>query len=147
MDGQPSIERAKIMAGFIKENRPMGKLSHVDQLSVHKMRRALENPHDEFAKTQQILAQEFSRFYRKRNLIVHSGRVLDHDIEQTADKLLPLVANGIDQIFIADMQYGISPTALAAKVKFRAGCLPEKGGPDEHRLVELLEPEKKSDST
>lgn len=136
-----SIERARLMIRVINEEKNFSYLEQVDQLSIAKMREALENPSAVFDRTQKILEREFLRLYRKRNLIVHSGRALEHGIESIADKVVPLLINGIDQLLIASIQHDLDPKAMAASVAFKALHLSSCGNSTKYLICDLLEVE------
>lgn len=76
-----------------------------------------------------------------RNLIVRSGRVLDHGIDSLAEKVRPLLMAGIDQILIAQLQHNMGAQELAASIEYKARNLSEDAREAGTKLWNLLEPE------
>ncbi|MDU0479748.1 hypothetical protein QVA66_10935 [Staphylococcus chromogenes] len=117
---QSSFERAKVMLQIILKKLPTEKMAEKDLLAIRKMAKAFADPGRAFARTVEILTHEFSRLYRKRNLIVHAGYIADRGIDSLAEKLIPVLVAAIDQMLVAELQYQTSPKHLAAKVEFRS---------------------------
>lgn len=134
-----SIERAKLMAEAIQQKRDFSLLDLPDQLAIQKMLEALENPSAVFNRTHEILKREFQRMYRKRNLIVHSGRAVENGIESLADKVIPLLIIGIDQLLIANIQHDLEPKSLAASVEFKSLHLTPIRNSVSYSILDLLE--------
>lgn len=138
-NAEASIERAKLMESVILERNDFYLLDPVDQLAIGKMQEAFNNPSEIFERTSGILQREFQRLYRKRNLIVHSGRVVGNGIESVADKVIPLLVNGIDQLLIASIQHDLDPKNLAASVAFKSLHLGQAGNSRNYSILDLLE--------
>lgn len=136
-----SVERVRLMKSLIESSADLTGLSEVDQLAVDKMRTALREPKRTFDRTQEILQGEFLRMYRKRNLVVHSGRAVEVGIESLAGKIVPLLVNGIDQILIASLQFGLDPKALAAAIEFNVLHLRNPSDSSRAQIFDLLEEE------
>lgn len=134
-----SIIRSKLMEGVILERKDFDLLDHVDRLAIEKMQEAFNNPNRIFDRTSEILQREFQRLYRKRNLIVHSGRAVGNGIESITDKVIPLLINGIDQLLIASIQHEMDPKNLAASVAFKSLHLDRAGNSKKYTLLDLLE--------
>ncbi|PQM73964.1 hypothetical protein [Corynebacterium sp. J010B-136] len=134
-----SAERAKMMANLIKDEENFELLAEVDRLAIRKMHVALTKPGEVFDRTQKILAREFQRLYRKRNLFVHGGRAVEHGIDSIDEKVVPLLVNGIDQLLIANIQYGLDPQAFAASIAFKASHLAPDGRSDTYAILDLLD--------
>lgn len=132
-----SIDRAKLMSEVITKRDSFDCLNQTDRLAIDKMREAIDHPNAVFDRTRKILTREFQRMYRKRNLIVHSGRAVENGIESVTDKVIPLLVNGIDQLLIANIQYGLDPKKLAALVDFKSQHLGE--GAKSYSVLDLLE--------
>ncbi|MCQ4615064.1 hypothetical protein [Corynebacterium pseudogenitalium] len=132
-----SIDRAKLMSEAITKQDSFDRLNQTDRLAIDKMREAIDHPNAVFDRTRNILTREFQRMYRKRNLIVHSGRAVENGIESVTDKVIPLLVNGIDQLLIANIQHGLDPKKLAALVDFKSQHLGERSKSDS--LLDLLE--------
>lgn len=137
-----SLQRSQLMARAILDGCDVTKLDCPDQIAVSKMRDALANQKAVFERTRTILTREFLRMYRKRNLIVHSGRVLEHGIDSISVKLKPLLMAGIDQILIARLQHNLGPQELAALIEYNVRNLPRDGGHPGPALWNLLEPDR-----
>lgn len=133
-----SSERIRAMSELLESGERFPDLSAVDRLAIEKMRVALSAPLKYFNKTRELLTTEFRRLYRKRNLIVHSGKALDFGIETTAERMTPLIVNGVDQILIGEIQHDLDPIEFAAQVRFAADHLPASGGGRDYPLFELL---------
>ncbi|MCQ9343695.1 hypothetical protein [Corynebacterium kozikiae] len=138
-DSEQSIDRSRLMAKIILEKNHFERLDQPDQLAINKMREALEKPNSVFQRTCEILKREFQRMYRKRNLIVHSGRAVENGIESVADKVIPLLINGIDQLLIANIQHNLDPKTLAASVEFKSRHLEQVGNSKSYSILDLLE--------
>lgn len=139
MEMEQSIERSKRMAELVLDGSEFGLLDEVDQLAIDRMRDALQNPKEVFGRTCKILRREFLRLYRKRNLIVHSGRAVEHGLESVAEKVVPLLINGIDQLLIANIQNELDPKSLAASIAFKASHLEPVGMSKKYSILDLLE--------
>lgn len=129
------------MAEAIVQGKSFNDLNQTDQLAVEKMRAALQRPGETFDRTFQILKREFQRMYRKRNLVVHSGQAVEKGIESLADKAIPLLVNGIDQLLIASIQYDYDPKELAASIEYKARHLNDAGNSRTFSILDLLEVE------
>ena len=140
-DATNSLERSHAMAVAILDECNTSLLDHPDQIAVEKMQDALLNQKRVFERTVSILQREFLRMYRKRNLIVHSGRVLDHGTDSLAEKVRPLLMAGIDQILIAQLQHNMGAQELAASIEYKARNLSEDAREAGTKLWNLLEPE------
>lgn len=136
---EASIIRSKLMEGVILERKDFDLLDHVDRLAIEKMQEAFNNPNRIFDRMSEILQREFQRLYRKRNLIVHSGRAVGNGIESITDKVIPLLINGIDQLLIASIQHEMDPKNLAASVAFKSLHLDRAGNSKKYTLLDLLE--------
>lgn len=138
-NSETSLKRSKLMEKLIYEKESFDLLDQPDQLAIKKMLQALEDPSKVFDRTYKILKREFQRMYRKRNLIVHSGKAVEHGIESIADKVIPLLINGIDQLLIANIQHDKDPKSLAATIQFKSLHLGQKGNSTSYSILDLLE--------
>lgn len=138
---EPSIDRAKLISRAILEEKDFSLLDQTDQLAIEKIREAIENLISVFDRTYSILKREFQRLYRKRNLIVHSGRAVESGIESVSDKVVPLLINGIDQLLIGLLQMDLDPKGLAANIEFKASHLQQQGNSQSYSILDLLETE------
>lgn len=138
-NSEKSIDRSILMAQAILGGNNFSRLDEPDLLAIQKMREALENPSAVFDRAFEILKREFQRLYRKRNLIVHSGRVVENGIESVADKILPPLVNGLDQLLVANLQRNVDPKALAASVEFKSLHLGRGGNSKRYSILGLLE--------
>lgn len=136
-----SLQRSQLMARAILGECDVTRLDCPDQIAVEKMRVALTGQKAVFERTKAILQREFLRMYRKRNLIVHSGRVLEHGIDSISVKVKPLLMAGIDQILIARLQHNVGPQELAALVEYNVRSLPRNASDHGVALWNLLEPD------
>lgn len=135
-DTKTSLGRAEIMEKFIQNKESFPNLPARDRLSVEKIRAALHNPKKSFDNVTEILELEFLRMYRKRNLIVHSGQTVEFGIDSLANNIIPVLIAGIDQILIANLQRGMTPSELSAQIEFRSLHL---GMDPEFTLANLLD--------
>lgn len=140
-NAEGSLQRSQLMSQAILAGCDVAKSDYPDQIAVAKMQDALANQKSVFERTQAILAREFSRMYRKRNLIVHSGRVLEHGIDSLSTNVRPLLMAGIDQILIAKLQHNVGPQELAAMIEYKVRNLPRNAGYSGLALWNLLEPD------
>lgn len=124
------------MEKFIQNKESFPNLPARDRLSVEKIRAALHNPKKSFDNVTEILELEFLRMYRKRNLIVHSGQTVEFGIDSLANNIIPVLIAGIDQILIANLQRGMTPSELSAQIEFRSLHL---GMDPEFTLANLLD--------
>lgn len=138
-DSELSADRIRLMGEVICKEDSFELLDPRDQLAIRKIRETVENPAAAFSRTRDILKREFLRMYRKRNLIVHGGRVLDDGVDSDADKVIPLLIAGIDQLLIANIQYGLDPKALAGAIRFKSRHLVKDGNSKIYSIWGLLD--------
>lgn len=69
-----NIDRAQLFQKHVQSAPPLA-LDPVDSLALDRVRPALSNPRGEVEKITGILTREFTRLYRKRNMIVHGGQI------------------------------------------------------------------------
>lgn len=138
-DCETNLERAKHFQ-LLAFRRPDLTLADVtDNLALRRVRPALQNPRQEIINIAEILTREFSRLYRKRNMVVHGGQIHETNLHSISETLTPLIGAGIDRIVHAELQFGVPPIELSATAEARVDYLrpttPDSGG----GLLDLLE--------
>ena len=107
-DCASNIERAKLFQ-MLAFTRPALTLTNVtDNLALQRVRPALQNPRREITNIAEILTREFTRLYRKRNMVVHGGQIRGANLHSISETLTPLIGAGIDRIVNAELQFGVS---------------------------------------
>lgn len=134
-----NIDRAKLFQGLALRE-PALKLNDVaDQLALERVRPALQNPKQEVTKIADILTREFTRLYRKRNMIVHGGQIHGANLHSISDTLTPLIGTAIDRIVHAEIKFGVSPIRLSAIAEARLDYLKPVTPDSTGGLLDLLE--------
>jgi hypothetical protein len=136
---ETNIERAKLFQ-MLAFNRPDLTLTNAtDNLALQRVRPALQNPRQEVTNIAEILTREFTRLYRKRNMVVHGGQIRGANLHSISETLTPLIGAGIDRIVHAQLQFGVPPIELSAMAEARVEYLrpPESGSGG--GLLDLLE--------
>lgn len=111
----------------------------VDDLALQRIRPMLTNPRREMEKIVTILTREFTRLYRKRNMVVHNGQIHDTNLHAVSDTVTPLIGAGIDRIISVGLKREIRPIELSAMAQARLHYLTPAniGGSD--GVLDLLE--------
>lgn len=117
-DQGTNLARAKIFqCRAANDAEPIEFSTDNDSLALKRMRPALTDPSGEIEKMRTVLRREFTRFYRKRNLIVHAGQTRDQTLHSVSERLTPLIGAGIDRIVDAGLAHGTTPIQLAVNVE------------------------------
>jgi hypothetical protein len=96
---ETNIERAKLFQ-MLAINRPDLTLTNAtDNLALQRVRPALLNARQEVTNIAEILTREFTRLYRKRNMVVHGGQIRGAYLHSISETLTPLIGAGIDRSF------------------------------------------------
>lgn len=140
LGGCPSnIERAKLFQ-MLAFTRPELTLTNVtDNLALQRVRPALQNPRQQITKIAEILTREFTRLYRKRNMIVHGGQIRGANLHSISETLTPLIGAGIDRIVHAELQFDVLPIELSAIAEARVDYLIPTASSSDGGLLDLLE--------
>ncbi|SIN17553.1 Uncharacterised protein [Mycobacteroides abscessus subsp. abscessus] len=136
---ETNIERAKLFQ-ILAFNRPdLILASSTDNLALQRVRPALQNPRQEVNNVTDILSREFTRLYRKRNMVVHGGQIRGANLHSISETLTPLIGAGIDRIVHAQLQFGIPPIELSAMAEARVDYLSPTTSDSGGGLLDLLE--------
>jgi hypothetical protein len=134
-----NIERAKLFQ-LLAFTRPNLTLSNVtDNLALQRVRPVLQNPRREITNIAEILTREFTRLYRKRNMVVHGGQIHGTNLQSISETLTPLIGAGIDRIVHAELQFGVTPIELSAIAEARVDYLSPTASQSSGGLLDLLE--------
>jgi hypothetical protein len=134
-----NIERAKLFQ-MLAFNRPDLTLTNViDNVALQRVRPALQNPRREVTNIAEILTREFTRLYRKRNMVVHGGQIRGANLHSISETLTPLIGAGIDRIVHAQLQFGVSPIELSAMAEAGVDYLSPTTSNSGGGLLDLLE--------
>lgn len=82
-----------------------------DNLALDRIRPALRDPQREILRIGNILRREFTRLYRKRNMIVHGGQIHESNLAPISETMTPLSGAGIDRF----VHVGLSDRAAAGR--------------------------------
>jgi hypothetical protein len=138
-DCESNIERAKLFQ-MLAFTRPGLTLTNVtDNLALQRVRPALQNPRREITNIAEILTREFTRLYRKRNMVVHGGQIRGANLHSISETLTPLIGAGIDRIVHAELQFGVPPIELSAIAEARVDYLSPTTSGSGGGLLDLLE--------
>lgn len=133
-------ERAKIMQRTAMcRDGPLPLSQETDNLALARIRPALTDPKSEISKIKAILAREFMRLYRKRNLIAHAGHTNEETLHLTSEIMTPLIGAGIDRIAYAGLKYDIQPIELSATLEARIPYLTPATAAAAGNLIDLFE--------
>ncbi|MEC4765141.1 integrase [Mycobacterium sherrisii] len=136
---ETNIERAKRfqVLAFARPNLALANVT--DNLALQRVRPALQNPRREITNIVDILTREFTRLYRKRNMVVHGGQIHGANLHSISDTLTPLIGAGIDRIVNAELQFGVPPIELSAISEARVDYLRPTTSDSGGGLLDLLE--------
>lgn len=140
LDGcESNIERARLfqMLAFARPDLTLTDVT--DNLALQRMRPALQNPRREVTNVAEILTREFTRLYRKRNMVVHGGQIRGANLHSISETLTPLIGAGIDRIVHAELQFGVPPIELSAMAEARVDYLSPPVSGSGGGLLDLLE--------
>ncbi len=136
---ETNIERARLFQ-MMAFNRPSLALTNAtDNLALQRIRPALHNPRKEVTRVAEILTREFTRLYRKRNMIVHGGQIRGANLHSISETLTPLIGAGVDRIVHAQLHFGIAPIQLSATAEARIDYLSPTSPSSDGGLLDLLE--------
>lgn len=133
-----NLDRAKLFQQHLHSNPPLN-LNAMDTLALDRIRPALANPRGEIEKITDILTREFTRLYRKRNMIVHGGQIQESSLHSLSETLAPLIGAGIDRVVHVGLKYNVRPIELSAIAETRTHYLAPSTPTDAGKLLELLE--------
>ncbi len=122
----------------LQSNPPLA-LSAVDGLAIGRVRPALSNPRAEVEKITDILTREFTRLYRKRNMIVHGAQIQESSLHSLSETLAPLIGAGIDRVVHVGLKFEVPPIELSAIADSRLHYLTPSSPTDPGNLLEMLE--------
>jgi hypothetical protein len=140
LDGcQTNIERAKLFQMLAFTRADLTLTNATDSLALQRVRPALQNPRQEITNIAEILTREFTRLYRKRNMVVHGGQIHGANLHSISETLTPLIGAGIDRIVHAELQFGVPPIELSAIAEARVDYLSPTASDSGGGLLDLLE--------
>ena len=140
LDGcQTNIERAKLFQMLAFTRPDLTLTNATDSLALQRVRPALQNPRQEITNIAEILTREFTRLYRKRNMVVHGGQIHGANLHSISETLTPLIGAGIDRIVHAELQFGVPPIELSAIAEARVDYLSPTASDSGGGLLDLLE--------
>lgn len=134
-----NIARARLFQAHACANPTIDLGSETDNLALARIRPALTNPRQEVERITEILTREFTRLYRKRNMIVHGGQIHGSNLHSISDTLTPLIGAGIDRVVHVGLKHGIKPVELSAIAESRLDYLVPSTATSAGNLLELLE--------
>jgi hypothetical protein len=132
-------QRAKLFQtlAFTRPDLTLTKVT--DNLALQRVRPALLDPRREINNIVEILTREFTRLYRKRNMVVHGGQIHGANLHSISETLTPLIGAGIDRIVHAELQFGVTPIELSAIAQARVDYLSPTTSDSGGGLLDLLE--------
>jgi hypothetical protein len=134
-----NADRAKLFQMRASSPEPIAFAAEVDNLAVDRIRPALTDPRGEIDKIRKILRREFTRLYRKRNLIAHAGKTQESTLHSTSETLSPLIGAGIDRVVYVGLQYGLPPIEMSAKVEAKLHYLIPSSSSHAGNVVDIFE--------
>ncbi|RYD13988.1 MAG: integrase [Lysobacteraceae bacterium] len=134
-----NIARARLFQMHACANPQIDLGIEVDNLALMRIRPVLANPRQEVEKITDILTREFTRLYRKRNMIVHGGQIHESNLHSISEVLAPLIGAGIDRVINVGLKTGVRPIELSAIAESRVHYLTPASESDPGNLLNLLE--------
>lgn len=136
---EENIDRARLFQQHAQSsaNIDLGRVD--DNSALARIRPALGNPGQEVQKITEILTREFTRLYRKRNMIVHGGQINGSNLHSISETLTPLIGAGIDRVVHVGLKYGVKPVELSAMAESRLHYLAPASANSAGNLLDLLE--------
>lgn len=136
---EKNIDRARLFQTYVLAAPEIDLYKPVDKLALERIRPALLDPRQEVEKISGILTREFTRLYRKRNMIVHSGHTQKSNLHSISETLAPLIGAGIDRVVHVGLSYGVPPIELSAVAESRVNYLEPATPSSSGNLLDLLE--------
>lgn len=133
-----NIDRAQLFQKHVQSAPPLA-LDPVDSLALDRVRPALSNPRGEVEKITGILTREFTRLYRKRNMIVHGGQIHEGSLHSLSETLAPLIGAGVDRVVHVGLKFDVPPIELSAVAESRLHYLTPSIPTSPGNLLEILE--------
>jgi len=138
-DCPTNLERAKYFQKLACGRPDLALSNATDNLALQRVRPALRNPQQEITNITEILTREFTRLYRKRNMIVHGGQIGGANLHSLSETITPLIGAGIDRIVHAELNFGVQPIQLSAIAEARVDYLSPTTTDVDGGLLDLLE--------
>ncbi|ODQ84146.1 integrase [Dietzia alimentaria] len=136
---EKNIDRARLFQMHASANPQIDLQKPVDNLALERIRPALIDPRREVEKISGILTREFTRLYRKRNMIVHGGHTQESNLHSISETLAPLIGAGIDRVVHVGLTYNVPPIELSAVAESRVSYLVPATSISSGNLLDLLE--------
>ncbi|RQO41147.1 integrase [Rhodococcus sp. KBW08] len=134
-----NIDRARLFQMHARANPQIDLQKSVDNLALERIRPALTDPRQEIEKISGILTREFTRLYRKRNMIVHGGHTQESNLHSISETLAPLIGAGIDRVVHVGLTFNVRPIELSAVAESRVHYLVPATDTNPGNLLDLLE--------
>lgn len=134
-----NIERARLFQMHLAANSQVDLGSTADNLALQRIRPALRDPQREMLRIGNILRREFTRLYRKRNMIVHGGQIHESNLAPVSETMTPLIGAGIDRFVHVGLKFGIPPIQLSALAEARIHYLRPATVDSPGNLLDILE--------
>lgn len=136
---EKNIDRARLFQMYACANPQIDLQKPIDNLALERIRPALIDPRGEVEKISGILTREFTRLYRKRNMIVHGGHTQESNLHSISETLAPLIGAGIDRVVHVGLMFDVRPIELSAVAESRVHYLVPATSTSSGNLLDLLE--------
>ena len=134
-----NIERARLFQMHAVATPHIDLQRSADNLALARIRPVLTHPKAQLERISEILTREFTRLYRKRNMIVHGGQIHESNLQAISDTLAPLIGAGVDRIVHHGLKSNISPIELSAVAQTRLQYLTPTTATDPGNILDVLE--------
>ena len=134
-----NIERARLFQMHAAITPNINLQRSADNLALARIRPVLTQPKAQLERISEILTREFTRLYRKRNMIVHGGQIHESNLQAISDTLAPLIGAGVDRIVHHGLNSNISPIELSAVTQARLQYLTPTTATDPGNILNILE--------
>lgn len=133
-------QRAEILERALLANQKLVLKEGADRVACARIQKILTKPKECLHDIETYLAATLRRFYRQRNLVLHSGRTHAVALRATLRTAAPLIGAGLDRLTHSYYVEGIQPLELFARARLHLDIL---GSADGVSPVLLLEPFRK----
>ena len=131
-------QRAEILERAIRAEQSLVLKDPADRVAATRIRAILTNPKKRLLDIETYLAAALRRFYRQRNLVLHSGKTHAVALRAALRTAAPLVGAGLDRLVHSHYVEGLQPLELAARARLNLDLLESLDGGSP---VLLLEPQ------
>ncbi len=129
-------QRAEILEKSIHADLPLMLKDPADRVASARIQAILANPLRSLRDIETYLTAALRRFYRQRNLVLHSGKTQAVALRAALRTAAPLIGAGLDRLTHSYYTEGLQPLELAARARLNLDLLESSDGVSPLLLLE-----------